>query len=88
MANLSLAFWVFVQISLIVVGPIFLDFVLETFGIEVWKRSLITLLTRFGLFTAIVTKLDFDAFLSPIFVITPTKKMSLRRKRSKIPKSE
>ena len=61
MANLSLAFWVFVQISLIVVGPIFLDFVLETFGIEVWKRSLITLLTRFRLFTMIVTKLDFDA---------------------------
>ena len=85
---LPLAFWAFVQISLIVVLPIILDFALETFGIEVWKRSLITLLTRFGLFTTIVTKLDFDAFLSPIFVITPTKNMSLRRKRSKIPKSE
>ena len=82
-----MAFCVFGQISLIVVVPIILDFVLEIFGIEVWKRSLITILTRFGLFTTIVTKLDLDVFLSPIFVITPMKNMSLGRKRSNNVKS-
>ena len=64
---LPLAFWAFVQISLIVVLPIILDFALETFGIEVWKRSLITLLTRFRLFIMMVTKLDFDAISTAHF---------------------